>query len=163
VLELRPRDVGVITCVGDPASVDAVGDVPGTMACRVAPDEAMLLSAPDAASEAGTEAARRATVADPDAIVLDATDGWAAWTLRGDGVDVAFARLSAVPLRLGFSQGDVAHVPVKIVVSDNALTLLVPIMWRMYLRERILARCAGLQVQETTQSLAWTSQGDPAA
>jgi hypothetical protein len=139
--------------------MDAVGAVPGVMTCRVAPDESMLLSSPEAAAGAVTEAARRAAAADPDAIVVDATDGWSAWTLQGDRVDLAFGRLSAVPLRLGFSQGDVAHVPVKIVVSGNALNLLVPAMWRAYLRERILTRCAGLQIVEQTEALAWAPEG----
>jgi len=144
VLELRPREVGVITCVADPTAVDAIGDVAKATVCRVAPDEVMLLCAPDGAPEIARVTAERATAADPDAIVLDAGDGWAAWTLRGDDLDEAFGRLSAVPLAPGFSQGDVAHVPAKILRSEAAIDLLVPAMWGAYLRERIVARCPGV-------------------
>jgi hypothetical protein len=162
VLELRPRDVAVITCVGDPAAMDALGGIPGATACRVAPDETMLLSDPQGATDVVSDATQRATAADPDAIVLDATDGWAAWTLQGDGVEVAFGRLSAVRLAQGFSQGDVAHVPVKVVSSGDTLDLLVPSMWRAYLRERVLARCAGLEIVEHAESAAWTpTEEDP--
>jgi len=64
--------------------------------------------------------------------------------LRGDDLDEAFGRLSAVPLAPGFSQGDVAHVPAKILRSEAAIDLLVPAMWGAYLRERIVARCPGV-------------------
>jgi hypothetical protein len=156
VLELRPRDVAVITCVGDAAAMDALGRTHGAMTCRVAPDETMLLTSPEGAAATLTHAHGCAAAADGDALVLDATDGWSAWTLRGDQVDVAFGRLSAVPLRPGFSQGDVAHVPVKIVAAGDTVDLLVPAMWRAYLRERILARCADLQVVERMEPTAWT-------
>lgn len=164
MLELRPRDVTVITCVGDPSAMDALGDMPGTLACRVAPDETMLLAATDRRTATEGDATDRVTAADPDAIVVDASDGWAAWTLRGDGVDVAFGRLSAVPLAFGFSQGDVAHVAVKILRSEGTVDLLVPAMWGAYLRDRILARCAGLEIVEHMESVTWSppNGGDPA-
>jgi hypothetical protein len=159
VLELRPRDVAVITCVGDPSAVEALGMLTDVATCRVAPDEAMLLTTPDRAVATVEDASARAIAADPDAMILDATDGWAAWTLRGDGVDVAFGRLSAVPLPRGFAQGDVAHVPAKIVATEDTLDLLVPAMWGDCLRERILARCDG--VVERTEPVAWGApEGD---
>lgn len=161
MLELRPRDVAVITCVGDASAMHAVGSARGVMTCRVAPDETMLLTSSEGAAGALTHAEERARAADGDAVVLDATDGWSAWTLRGDEVSVAFARLSAVPLGPGFSQGDVAHVPVKIVAAEGTVDLLVPAMWRAYLRERILARCAGLQIVERTEPAAWASEDEP--
>ena len=162
MLELKPRDVAVITCVGDAAAMDALGAVPDALMCRVAPDETMLLAAPGNTT-ATRGATARVTAADPDAIVVDATDGWAAWSLRGDGLDVALGRLSAVPLTPGFSQGDVAHVPVRIVASDGALDLLVPAMWAAYLRDRILSRCADLPIVEHPDHAAWTPpEGDAA-
>jgi len=106
--------------------MDSLVSVPGVMACQVAPDELMLLGALGDAASMANDAARRARAVDPDALVVDATDGWATWTLRGDDVHIAFGRLSAVPFTAGFSQGDVAHVPVKIVASRDTLDLLVP-------------------------------------
>jgi len=163
VLELRARAIGVVTCVADAAAIEALGAMPGAFACRVAPDEAMLLTEAGGAPALAADAGEQAVAADPGAIVVDATDGWAAWTLQGDGVDTAFGRLSAVPLAPGFSQGDVAHVPVKILSSDGMLDLLVPAMWGAYLRERILSRCADLGIAEQTEPAAWSPpEGDPA-
>jgi hypothetical protein len=87
-------------------------------------------------------------------VVLDTTDGWAVWTLEGDAAREAFARLSAVPLPSeGFAQGDVAHVPVKVVVTPERLHLLVPAMWGAYLRERVIG--AGLPVRERFEPVPW--------
>jgi hypothetical protein len=141
VPRLSPYITSVIACVGQSAAVDAVAALPFAVAGRVAPDEALLLIPSDFATEFHARAAEAATAIDPDAIVVDTTDGWAGWTLAGPDARDAFGRLSAVPLSPGFSQGDVAHVPVKIFASDEALDLLVPAIWGAYLRERILARC----------------------
>ena len=139
--ELVPNPVAVVACVGEPDAVDAAAALPFATPCRVAPDEAMLLITPEFAAEFLERVTEVATAIDPHAIVLEATDGWAGWSLTGPGAGRAFGRLSAVSLAPGFSQGDVAHVPVKILASDDRIDLLVPAMWSDYLRERILARC----------------------
>ena len=67
-------------------------------------------------------------------------DGWAALSLTGDGARRAFARLSDVELpESGYTQGDVAHVPGRVLVEEERIQLLVPAMWGPYLRERLLA------------------------
>ena len=149
MLELNPSEIGVVTCVADPSACVALPSIADARALRVAPDEVMVL-APAGAVDAiiGTVTAAVATI-DPDAVVVDATDGWAAWTLRGDAIGAALSRLTALELpREGFVQGDVARVPVKLVPAPGRLDLLVPAMWRDYLRDAILQRCRTLGFAE---------------
>ena len=140
----------VVTCIAEPAACDAAAEgASHVRALRVAPDEVMFVAAPDAADAIVRAVTRAATSVDPDALVLDATDGWAAWTLRGGATRPAFSRLSALGLPgEGFVQGDVAHVPVKVIAEPERLHLLVPAMWGGYLRERILERCGTLGITE---------------
>jgi hypothetical protein len=150
VLELRPLAFGVVTCVADPAACDALPSVAEALALRLAPDEVMVLGAPasiDAMLEIVSGAAANV---DPDAVVIDATDGWAAWAVRGNPVVAALSRLSAMAVpREGFVQGDVAGVPVKLVAAAGGFDLLVPAMWREYLRDAIVQRCRTLGIAET--------------
>jgi glucokinase len=120
----------------------------GAVACRIAPDEAMFVAAPQDADRVVRDAGA-VTAGDPDAVVLDATDGWAVWTLVGEAAHDAFARLSRLELPVtGFMQGEAAHVAVRVISSSGRIDILVPAMWRDYLRERILARCADLGIGE---------------
>jgi hypothetical protein len=83
--------------------------------------------------------------------------------LEGDTRSEAFARLSDLQLRdHGYVQGDVAHVPVRLIVDPSRLHLFVPVMWRGYLRRRILERCSTLNIRERAISAAWGSIGEPA-
>lgn len=152
MLELRATETGVVTCVASADAVDAVVDAApdGARAFRIAPDEAMLLAdAPDETNTVVTAAHERTTGADPDAVVLEVSDGWAAWALDGDATRDAFARLSALELpERGFVQGEVASVPVRVVAEPEHVVLLVPSMWSEHLRSRIRSRCADLGVRE---------------
>ena len=160
MFELVPTRAAVITCVGTPSAVDAAEAVEG-YAGRVAPDELMLIV--EAGDAARACAALLAAAGASDALVVDVTDGWAVWTLEGEDTDRAMARLSPLELpEAGFAQGDVARVPAKIVRAPGRVHLLVPAMWRAYLRERILERCAGLQVRERAEPADWTRSGGPA-
>ncbi len=148
MVELAAAGVSVVGCFAAPVALDSLGGIAGTMACRVAPDEAMILGARGSAAEIVRVATSRARAEDPDAVVLDVTDGWAVWTIAGDGAREAFARLSAVVLPPeGFTQGNVANLPVKVVALPDRLHLLVPAMWGAHLRGRILG--LGLDVRET--------------
>ncbi|MEX0989350.1 MAG: hypothetical protein WD206_03505 [Actinomycetota bacterium] len=154
--DLVPTEVGVVAVHATPAALDAL-EIPGAAAFRVAPDESLLLTSPDASGEVAAQARRGIDDSDPDALVLDATDGWAMWTLTGTGTPALFERLSALPLpERGFVQGDVAHLPVKVVVDLDGAHLLVASMWRAYLRERILDRGASLGVSEA-EARSWTT------
>jgi len=120
-----------MTLTGVFASAEALDSMSAEGTVRIAPDEALVLGPPPAGG-----------VADPHAVVLDVSDGWSVFRLSGDAPRESFAYLS--PLRLpeeGFIQGDVAHVPVKVLVETNGIRFLVPSMWEAHLRERILADC----------------------
>jgi len=130
VRELRTERVTLTSVFAEPRAIDAL-DPGAAVLCRIAPDEALLVGGAPAGG-----------VADPHAVVLDVTDGWSVFALSGDTPRSAFAYVSAVPLPdEGFVQGDVAHVPVKVIVERDAIRFLVPSMWGEYLRDRILEDC----------------------
>jgi hypothetical protein len=114
---------------------------------RIAPDEVMVVG------EVGTAkgvVGRVADLVEAHAVVIDATDGWATWTLAGDGARPAFSWLSELELpEEGFVQGDVVHLPVKVLVRDGDVHLLVPAMLAEDLRRRIVAQCDHLGLVET--------------
>jgi sarcosine oxidase gamma subunit len=149
LLELNESEFGVVTCVADPAACDALSPVAGARTLRPAPDEVMVLGDPSATESLLRTIETEAVALDPDAVVIDASDGWATWTLSGDAIDAALSRLSPLELpREGFAQGDVARVPAKLVAAPGRLDLLVPSMWRDYLRDSILQRCRTLGIGE---------------
>jgi sarcosine oxidase gamma subunit len=153
VLELRETRGAVVTCVADPATVDAIVGASPADALRVAPDEALLIAEGDAAAlVAGVEAS---TDTDADALIVDTSDGWSIWTIAGDAAAAAFARLSPLEPADGFAQGEVAHLPAKVVAAPSRIRLLVPAMWREALRERILDDCADLGIREA-EPISWS-------
>jgi hypothetical protein len=139
VPDLLARPVSLIVCSSDAAALDAlVAPGHGARTLRTAPDEALFLSSPDVAHDVAREVEDRIAALDGDALVLDVSDGWAAWTLRGDDAGRAFSSLSALdpPAGDGFVQGDVARVAAKVFVEDADVTILVPAYWREHLRRR---------------------------
>ena len=146
MLEVAGARLGVVTAMATPDALDGLV-VPGrAQACRVAPDETMLLCAPEVVAEVEREVADRLRVGDADAVVLDATDGWTAMTLTGDDARDAFAYLSALVLpHEGFVQGEVVHVPTKVVVQPDRIWLLTPSMWEAHLGDRIKRRLGHLR------------------
>jgi len=163
VLELARAEAAVVLCAASPEAVDAVEALGGVL--RVAPDEALVLGPVGSVEALVTDVRGRATANDDDAIVLDATDGWTIWTVRGSRAREAFTFLSALELpHEGSIQGEVARVHVKVVARGDRLDLLVPSMWGDHLRGRIRADCAHLGVVELPGPIPWTpaegSQGD---
>jgi sarcosine oxidase gamma subunit len=153
VLELRETPARVITCVADAAAIDALAAAIRAEVLRIAPDEALVVS--DAATEDPVSSVEAvASRADPDALVVDASDGWTVWTLEGDAAVDALARLSELPAAEGFAQGRTAEVPAKVLVAQSRVRLLVESMWRESVRERILADCADLGVREAFDARA---------
>jgi len=137
VAELREGAVRVTGVFASPEACERVAGEPDTH--RIAPDEAMLLGDVPEDLEATVLAL------DPDALVLDVTDGWGLLELRGSDAREAFARISELELpERGFVQGEVARVGVRVLVEDDRLRLLVPAMWTEHVRERILADAAEL-------------------
>ena len=140
MLELRPTAFDVVSVHAAAQACDAVMSEAG--ACRVASDEVMLIGSPGAAPEL---VARVTQAVMAHAVVLDETDGWMAWSLHGEDTRHAFSYLS--PLELpeeGFVQGEVAHLPAKVLVRGDAVHVLVLSMLGHELHHRILARCGHL-------------------
>jgi sarcosine oxidase gamma subunit len=150
VLEFTRAPAAVIACLARAEALDAV-PADGAYACRVAPDELLLVGPHSARGELEQAAAERLVELDPDALVVDQSDGWAAWTLEGEDRDEAFARLSAVPLpdtRPAFLQGAVAGVQGKVIASPRRTHVLVVSTVGHHVRRRLLAACADLEVSE---------------
>jgi sarcosine oxidase gamma subunit len=138
VADLRTGTPSVTSVLASADACDRVGDLPG--AYRVSPVEVAIVGGVSAV-------AVRAAVArlDPDAVVLDVSDGWAALTLDGPGSREAFARLSELELPdAGAIAGEVARVGVRVIVEGDRIDLLVPSMVASHVRERIESDCAEL-------------------
>ncbi len=145
MLELVRTPVAVVATFASTEALDALSPA-GAYRCRVAPDEAMFVGRADAAAALVRDASA-VTAGDPDAVVLDVTDGWTVLTLSGDEAREAFSHLSELELpEEGYVQGDVAHVPVRMIAAPGRLQLFVPAMWGDYLVGRILG--LGLDISE---------------
>ena len=140
--ELRATSVSVVLCAADAQTLDRLIP-PGHSArvLRTAPDEALFVAPAAVAPDVLREVTDRVAALEPDALVLDVTDGWAAWSLLGPDARDAFAFLSALdlPSEDAFIQGDVARVAAKVLTEPSGgLTILVPAYWGAHVRERAL-------------------------
>jgi hypothetical protein len=154
VLELIPTRVSVISCLASHEALVNVEAPDSAYLCWVADDEVMLVGTP--LWTALPKAAREALAHDDDAVILDVSDGWSAWTLAGDGAHEVLHRLSELHLTGdGYAQGDVAHVPVRLIVHAERLHFLVPGMWEEHLRSRIRAAARDLDLR-VSPSADWS-------
>jgi sarcosine oxidase gamma subunit len=146
VVEYCPLRMAVILCCAEPAALDALTHS-AAHACRVAPDELMLIDAPAQAQPLYTTARSGLHHVDPAALVLDVSAGWAAWQLSGDAAPAAFARVSAIPMTDGFAQGAVAGVPARVLVSGSVIILTASTL-RHHVGRRVRESCADLHAVE---------------
>lgn len=154
MLELARTEAALVGCFASAEALDAVHTPKTVTACRVARDELLLIGAPGSAARVAAAASKALHGGDDDALVLDVTDGWTVWTLGGEDAHDAFERLSMLELpAAGVVQGDVARLPVKVVVDGERLHLAVPSSWAAYLRERIVA--LALEIREDAEPCAW--------
>jgi hypothetical protein len=100
---------------------------------RVAPDEVMVRG--PVAEDLGTAI----HTVDPDALIRDATEGWAEVALAGGDARDVFSALSELrlPDRRGYVQGEVARVAARVFVEDESILVLVPAYWEAHLRHRL--------------------------
>jgi hypothetical protein len=100
---------------------------------RVAPDEVMVRG-PIAEDLRGA-----IRTVDPDALVREATEGWAEIAVAGGDARDVFAQISELrlPDGAGYVQGDVAHVAARVYVEVDGIRLLVPAYWESHLRRRL--------------------------
>lgn len=174
MLSVERTHAAVVVCYASAAALDSLPAMPNAHSCRVAPDELWLIA--PAALLADTErfAAEYSARTEPTALVLDQSDGWTMFTLRGDGALAIFAQLSALPLpatRPAFVQGAVAGGPAKILLVEGAIHLLVPTTLRHHLTARLRAVCGSRAVVpggevaftgDEGTSITSTSAGHPA-
>lgn len=146
VLELIPTEATIVACHADPAALDGCGRVRSAVPARVAPDELWLVGDRSARAELLAEA--RAGL--PGGLVVDQTDGWAVWTVRGSGAGEVLARLMLAPVpatEWAFVQGAITGVPGKVIGAGGTYHLFVPSPVGHHVRDRILASCADLGVE----------------
>ena len=131
-------DVRVVAVLASESACDRVGDLPG--ACRISPAEVMLIG------DVSIDVLERAVRADdPDAVLLEVSDGWALVPLDGPRAREAFARLSELLLPVeGFVQGEVVSIGARVLVRRDGIDLLVPAMLEAHVRARVALDCRGL-------------------
>jgi hypothetical protein len=150
VLELHWTEAAIIACLAEAPALDRLTLPAGVFRARIAPDELWWIGA-TADRDALLEQARSA-LASADALVVDQSDGWDAWTIRGDDHPVVLKRLMLAPVppeRPAFVQGAISGVPGKVVAVRGAAHLFVPSPVGHHLHDRILSVMADLQPIES--------------
>jgi sarcosine oxidase gamma subunit len=146
VLSIERAHAAVIACFAGPQALDALPAQPGTHNCRVAPDELLLVAPLAMAGDTERRATEHLAAAEPDALVVDQSDGWCVFTLRGDEADNVFAQLSTVPLpahRPAFLQGAFAGGSAKFMACDGYIDVFVPSTLRHHVASRLQDVCRG--------------------
>jgi hypothetical protein len=148
VLEIQSAELGIIGCYARSEALDSLTF--DALEIRVAPDELLLIAASDERARLREIVDAKLAEADPGGLVFDISDGFSAWTLRGEARLEIFARLCAIaPVEPPASvQGLFAHIPAKVVFAQDCLHVIVASVLHQYLRERILAASADLDVRE---------------
>lgn len=152
MLEFARAEASILCCLARPEELDALPAVGRTYACRVAPDELLLVAPP---GDLPGDVAPLLSERDPDAIAVDQSAGWTVWTLLGPDAGRAFARLSEIPPpaeRPAFVQGAIAEVPGKAVFLTDRIHVLVPSSVADHMRMRVLTACRDLDPQEREPS-----------
>jgi len=130
VAELRVEHPSVVVVLGSSEACDAFEAPDGATPMRIAPRELMLVDAP------GVAEVRAPSGSTP--WVEDVSDAWEAFVLEGDDARAAFARLSELELPVGgWIQGDVARAAVKVLVTRDRVTILVPAMLATHVEDRV--------------------------
>jgi sarcosine oxidase gamma subunit len=112
---------------GPPDALDKLTPLPGVRAGRVAGDEVLWIGEPGTAGELVQALDAQLSGHGNRAAVVDHTDGYALFTLSGEGRDELFARLSSIrlPPTDAFLQGNFAGVPSRIFRRDDRLEVIV--------------------------------------
>ena len=144
MLELIAIDAAIIGCHADQAQLDRFAAPDGAVSVRIARDELWLIGQLSDRDQLAEQAER--LLADTDALVVDQSDGWTTWGLRGDHRPVLH-RLMLAPLpdeRPAFVQGAITGVPGKVVATADTVHLMVPSPVGHHLRDRIIGVCRDL-------------------
>lgn len=149
MLELAPARATVVRCFGEPRALDGFLSA-GAALGRVAPDELWVVGPASAREELTQRARSHLAGADPDGLVVEQSDGWAAFTITGECATTVIARLSSIALPPdgpAFLQGSVADVPAKVLVDSDRLHLIVPAQLGHHIPARVREACADLGVR----------------
>jgi hypothetical protein len=154
VLEVQQAELGIIGCYARSEALDSLTF--DGLEIRVAPDELLLIAAPNETARLSEIAHAQLAEEDPGGLAFDVSDGFSAWTLRGEARLETFARLCAIPPAEppAAVQGLFAHIPAKVVFAQDCLHVIVASVLSQYLRERIVAASADLEVREVSRPAA---------
>ncbi|MBP9144705.1 MAG: hypothetical protein KBF21_12265 [Thermoanaerobaculia bacterium] len=145
MLEIGRFHAAIVECHAGAAALDALRIPADVHACRVAPDELLLLAAPARAAELLQRASAHLAVVEPGALVADQSDGWTIFSLAGDGGMSALAQLAQFPIRErrpAFLQGAVAGGAAKLLLLPGVVHILVPFALRDHVEGRLRDVCA---------------------
>ncbi len=134
----------IVECHAGAAALDAMPSIPSAHACRVAPDELLLVGPPALAENLLRTAAAHLGAAESGTLVVDQSDAWAVFTIRGDDALRPLQQLSANPIpsaRPAFMQGAVAGGAAKVLLVESAVHILVPYTLRDHLAGRLCDVC----------------------
>jgi sarcosine oxidase gamma subunit len=112
---------------GPPEALDKLTAPPGVRTGRVAGDEVLWVSDAGRADELVGALSSQLSAHGNRAAVVDHSDGYALFTLSGEGREELFSRLSSirVPQADAFLQGNFAGVPARIFRRDDRLEVIV--------------------------------------
>ena len=163
MLSIERSSAAVVACHASPPALDGLAPAASVHKGRVAPDELLLVAPASRLGDLLRGTTAHFALAEPEALVLDQSDGWALFSLRGDEAAQVFAQLSTVPLptaRPAFVQGAVAGGPAKVFCVGEAIHVLVPSTLGHHLASRLGDVC-GPVTRVPAVETPWT--GDPAS
>jgi sarcosine oxidase gamma subunit len=116
-----------VRAFGPSAALDKLTPPPGVRAGRVADDEVLWVGDRERAGELAETLSAELSGHGNRATVVDHSDGYALFSLTGDGREGVFARLSSIrlPATDGFVQGNFAGVPARTFRSADRLEVIV--------------------------------------
>jgi glycine cleavage system aminomethyltransferase T len=147
VLELSLLDATIVACHATATALDTWSAAAGTFVARIARDEAWAVGprSDRCGMVQAVEGSLRAL--ERDCLIVDQTDGWTGWSVRGSDAAAAMARLSVIPMPApgaGFHQGAVAGIPAKVLAHADGFHVFVPSPVGHHLRDRLLEAGADL-------------------
>lgn len=164
MLEIQRSHAAIVECHASPLALQSMPAMPRVHVCRVAPDELLLVAPPSLGDEVLRRATAHLTSAEPETLVLDQSDGWAVFSLRGDDVMEPLRKLAVFPFpeaRPAFVQGAVAGGPAKLLLLPGVVHLLVPFPLRDHLERRLRDVCDAARTRIAHGEVAFASAGEP--
>ncbi len=144
MLEVGRFYAAIVECHATAATLDALAVPPRVHACRVAPEELLLLAPPNLADDLLRRAKSHLAVVEPAALAVDQSDGWTIFglpgELPGDEGMLALRQLAMMPLpqrRPAFVQGAVAGGAAKLLLLPGIVFVLVPFPLRDHVERRL--------------------------